>query len=110
VVKDGSGGPALAQEMKKSLNEFDVVSCQIESAIFNGIYFHCSIERHFNSLYGLQDGDILYSHDVGLSEATRVGLSTPIWPKNHNLHGSLILPTYVTSCFICLIGEQIMKN
>ena len=64
VVKDGSGGPALAQEMKKGLDKFDVVSCQIESAVFDGVYFHCSIEKHFNSLYGLQDGDILYSHDA----------------------------------------------
>ncbi len=64
VVRDGSGGPALAQEMKKGLDKFDVVSCQIESAVFDGVYFHCSIEKHFNSLYGLQDGDILYSHDA----------------------------------------------
>ena len=64
MVKDGSDGPALAQEMKKGLDEFDVVSCQIESAVFDGVYFHCNIEKHFNSLYGLKDGGILYSHDA----------------------------------------------
>jgi hypothetical protein len=64
VVKDGSSGQALAQNMKKGLDEFGVVGCQIESAVFDGVYFHCSIEKHFNSLYRLKDGDILYSHDA----------------------------------------------
>ena len=107
VVKDGSDGPALAQEMKKGLDEFDVVSCQIESAVFDDVYFHCNIEKHFNSLYGLKDGVILYSHDA-LHKSGLV--DTHMCKKKHNLLGSLILPKFVNSCFICLIGEQIMKN
>ena len=64
VVRDGSDGRALAENMKNGLDDFGVASCQVESAVFDGVYFHCSIEKHFNSLYKLKDGEILYSHDA----------------------------------------------
>jgi hypothetical protein len=61
---EGSDGRALCKNMKSGLDYFNIAACQIESAVFDGVYFHCSVQKHFNALYGLKDGDILYSYDT----------------------------------------------
>ena len=60
IVKHGSDGKALTHNMKAGFDEFGIAGCQIESALFDGVYFHCSIQKHFNDLYGTKDGDILF--------------------------------------------------
>lgn len=64
TVKDGSDGLALSKNTRSGLDEFGIAGCQIESAVFDGVYFHCSVQKHLNALYGLKDGDILYSYDT----------------------------------------------
>lgn len=64
IVKEGSTGSALCKTMKSGLDEFGIAGCQIESAVFDGVYFHCSVQKHFNELYGLKENDVLYSYDT----------------------------------------------
>ena len=64
IVKDGSGGLALTQNMKSGFDELEISSCQIESTVFDGVYFHCNIQMHFSEVYGINDGDVLYSYDT----------------------------------------------
>ena len=59
IVKHGSDGKALTHNMKAGFDELGIVACQIESAVFDGINFHCSIQKHFNNPYGAKDGDIV---------------------------------------------------
>ena len=64
IVKHGSDGLALTHNMKAGFDEFGIAACQIESAVFDGVCFHCSIQKHFIDLYGTKDGDILLSYDT----------------------------------------------
>ena len=64
VVKQGSDGLALTQNMKNGFDDLEMLSCQIESTVFDGVYFHCSIQKHFNQLYEIKDADVLYSYDT----------------------------------------------
>ena len=64
IVKEGSDGLALCKKMKNGLDDFNIAACQIESAVLDGVYFHCNVQKHINALYGLGDGDNLYSYDT----------------------------------------------
>ncbi len=64
IVKHRTDGKALTHNMKAGFDEFGISACQIESAVFDGVYFHCSIQKHFNELYGTNDGDILFCYDT----------------------------------------------
>ena len=63
VVTSGSSGPDLVQNMKSGFDNYNLQSSQIESGVFDGVYFHCSIEENFNRAYNLQPGDVHYSWD-----------------------------------------------
>ena len=63
VVTDGSTGRELAKNMKNGFDATGVSSIQIEGAVFDGVYFHCSIEEHLTQLYKLEPGQVLYTWD-----------------------------------------------
>ena len=46
----GSTGMCLAQNMKTGYDYAGLVAKQIESGVFDGVYFHCSIEEHMARL------------------------------------------------------------
>ena len=50
--------------MKEGYDNTGVSSLQIESGVFDGVYFHCSIEDHLTKLYNLKPGKVLYTHDL----------------------------------------------
>ena len=50
VVTQSSSGVELAKNMKGALDYIGIDPAQIESAVFDGVYFHCSIEEHLRSL------------------------------------------------------------
>ena len=45
VVTGGSSGSELSRNIKSGLDEYSIVGCQLESAVFDGVYFHCSVEE-----------------------------------------------------------------
>ena len=47
VVSGGSSGLDVTLNMKSGFDRFGIASDQIESGVFDGVYFHCSIEDHF---------------------------------------------------------------
>ena len=53
VVTQGSSGLELAKNMKKGFDYVGIVSIQIESGVFDAVYFHRSIEEHLGQLYKL---------------------------------------------------------
>ena len=63
VVTNGSSGLELVKNMKAGFDLYGIISCQVESGVFDGVYFHCSVEEHFNDVYQLQAGDVLFSWD-----------------------------------------------
>ena len=63
VVTEGSSGAQLAKNMKEGFDLYGINSCQIESCVLDGVYFHCSIQKHFDEIYNLQPGSVLYSWD-----------------------------------------------
>ena len=83
MVKDGSDVHALTKNMKKGLDEFGVVRCEIEIPVFDGIYFHCSIKKLLNSLYGLKE----VTSSTAMMRCTKVGLSIAICARKENLRG-----------------------
>ena len=64
VVTQGSTGVELAKNMKQGFDNTGISSEQIESGVFDGVYFHCSIEDHLGKLYKLPSGKVLYSWDA----------------------------------------------
>ena len=54
VVTNGSSGLQLVMNMKAGFDLYGIFSCQVESGVFDGVYFHCSVEEHFNDVYQLQ--------------------------------------------------------
>ena len=64
VVTAGSSGYELAQHMKTGFGKYSIEGDQIESAVFDGVYFHINIVENLNREYGLNEGDILYSWDA----------------------------------------------
>ena len=47
VVTQGSTGLELAKNMKGGFDYIGLSPVQIESGVFDGVYFHCAIEEHF---------------------------------------------------------------
>ena len=63
VVTEGSSGAQLAKNMKEGFDKYKINSFQIESCVLDEVYFHCSIEKHFDEIYNLEPGSVLYSWD-----------------------------------------------
>ena len=63
VVTDGSSGLELAKNMKGGFDYIGLNPEQIESGVFDGVYFHCSIEEHLGKLYKFPPGKVLYMWD-----------------------------------------------
>ena len=64
VVTEGSSGLQLAKNMKGGFDYIGLNPVQIESGVFDGVYFHCSIEEHLGRLYNFPPGKVLYSWDA----------------------------------------------
>ena len=64
VVTEGSSGLELAKNMKGGFDYIGLNSLQIESGVFDGVYFHCSIEEHLRRLHNLPPGQVLYIGDA----------------------------------------------
>ena len=64
VVTEGSSGSQLAKNMKTGFDSFELEACQVESAVFDGVYFHCSVEDHLGGLYNFETGQVLYTYDA----------------------------------------------
>ena len=83
VVTGGSSGSELSRNIKSGLDEYCIVGCQLESAVFDGVYFHCSVEEHFNNLYNLEPGSVLYSwdglHKSGLIDTHLTKMKEFLW-------------------------------
>ena len=63
VVTQGSSGWQLAVNMKTGFDYVGIDPSQIESGVFDGVYFHCSIEENLSTLYKLKPGKVLYTWD-----------------------------------------------
>jgi hypothetical protein len=63
VVTQGSSGFELANNMKTGFDCVGIDAAQIESGVFDGVYFHCSIEEYLGKLYKLEPGKVLYTWD-----------------------------------------------
>ena len=50
--------------MKEGFDDLGIEGCQIESTVFDGVYFHISIKTHFDEIYELHEGDVMYSYDT----------------------------------------------
>ena len=85
VVTAGSSGVELTKNIKSGLDEYNVLGCQIESGVFDGVYFHCSIEEHFDEIYKIEPGSVLYSwdglHKSGLVDTHLAKKKEFIWLK-----------------------------
>ena len=83
VVTQGSTGAELAKNMKQGFDNFGITSEQIESAVFDGVYFHCSIEDHMNQLYKLKPGQVLFTwdplHKTGLVDKDMTKQDSFMW-------------------------------
>ena len=83
VVTQGSTGAELAKNMKQGFDNFGIISEQIESAVFDGVYFHCSIEDHMNQLYKLKPGQVLFTwdplHKTGLVDKDMTKQDSFMW-------------------------------
>ena len=64
IMKHGSTASALSNNMKEGFDALGVEGCQIESTVFDGVYFHIGIQKYFDAMYGLHERDILYSYDT----------------------------------------------
>ena len=62
IVTKGSSGKALAENMKEGFDSFGISAKQIESGVFDGVYFHCSISKHLEELYKTNQEHVLYIH------------------------------------------------
>ncbi len=83
VVTQGSTGLELAKNMKQGFDYVGIVSSQIESGVFDGVYFHCSIEQHLSEIYKLKPGKVLYTwdplHKTGLVDKDVTGQVSFKW-------------------------------
>ena len=50
--------------MKQSFDLLGVNGFQIESTVFDGVYFHIGVQEHFDAAFGLNEENILYSYDT----------------------------------------------
>ena len=63
VVEGGSKGKDLMENMKTGYDKHGIKGIQIKSAVFDGVYLHCSIADHFNEIYDIEPGTVLFSWD-----------------------------------------------
>ena len=63
VVTDGSKGTDLASSIKSGFDSFKIIIKQLESFVFDGVYFHCSVLEHLTHLYDLDPGTVHTSRD-----------------------------------------------
>ena len=54
----------LAKNMKGGYNYIGLDSVQIESGVFDVVYFHCSFEENLNRVYNLLHRKVLYIFDA----------------------------------------------
>ena len=55
IMKHGSTASALSNNMKEGFDALGVEGCQIESTVFDGVYFHIGIQKYFDAMYGLHE-------------------------------------------------------
>ena len=55
---------ALVKNMKLSFDLLWVNGSQTESTVFDGVYFHIGVQEHFDAVFGLKEGNILFSYDT----------------------------------------------
>ena len=83
VATEGSTGLELAKNMKAGFDHIGVDPSQIESGVFDGVYFHCSIEEHLAQLYDLTTGKVLYTwdplHKTGLLDKHVTNQKHMVW-------------------------------
>ena len=63
VVTQGSSGYELAKNMKTGFDYVGIHADQIESGVFDSVYYHCSIEENLGHLYKLKPGKSLFTWD-----------------------------------------------
>ena len=64
VVTSGSSGLELTKNnMKDGFDDFGISGKQIESAVFDGVYFHCSVDDHLVKLYDINRKHVLFTWD-----------------------------------------------
>ena len=64
VVKEGSDAVGLAKNIKEGLDAYAITGSQIESAVFDGVYFHCNVPEMLNHYYELDQDSVMYSWDA----------------------------------------------
>ncbi|CAL4126784.1 unnamed protein product [Meganyctiphanes norvegica] len=106
IVKHGSDGKALATNMKEGFDDLGIEGCQIESTLFDGVYFHISIKTHFDEIYELNEGEFMYSYDT-LHQSGIV--DTHLCIKG-NLAGWFQTQMSVSNFSLHSIGVPIMKS
>ena len=63
VVTNGSTGIELAKNMEKGFDNYKISSKQIEAAVFDGVYFHCSVDDQLVKLYDIKQKQVLFTWD-----------------------------------------------
>ena len=73
--------------MKQGFDLLGINGWQIESTVFDGVYFHIGIQKHFNAAYALQEGTIMYSYDTlhesGLADTCLCKKEEFAWVVSH---------------------------
>ena len=86
VVTDGSKGTDLASSIKSGFDGFKIISKQLESFVFDGVYFHCSVLEHLILLYDLEPGTVHASwdwmHRTGLVDKKLTKQDKFAWLRN----------------------------
>ena len=86
VVTDGSKGTDLASSIKNGFDGFKIISKQLESFVFDGVYFHCSVLEHLIELYDLEPGTVHASwdwmHRTGLIDKKLTKQDKFAWLRN----------------------------
>ena len=99
VVTQGSSGYGLAKNMKTGFDYVGIHAGQIESGVFHGVYFHCSIEENLGHLYKLKPGKVLFTWD----QLHKTGWWTSTLLRHWS--GCSVRPS-----LRCSIGDPIMKS
>ena len=55
LMTEGSSGYELARSLKSVYNNFSIKPEQIESMVFDGVYFHCSVPSHLFEMMEIED-------------------------------------------------------
>ena len=86
AVISGSSGLELAKSIKAGLDNFHIISDQLESFVFDGVYFHCSILNHLSKLYDFESETVHASwdwmHRTGIVDKNFTKLNWFTWLRN----------------------------